>query len=173
MAVDVRSRWLSGGVAELGATAEPREVLGAGALAGLVGGVAMAVAAMLFTGVTGSGAASWLQAIAATLYGPQAMIRVDAVVVGGMIHFGMSALLGVLFGAMAPRAGALGTLAAGLCFALVIWAIATFGVVPLVNPVLQARVAMQPGGWFLSHLAFGAALVTLMPLRNSFRVGGS
>ena len=143
----------------------------AGAVAGIVAGVVMAGWAMLFSAYTAAG--FWLppQLIAATVFGPVAMVRgMEAVLIGVLLHVVVSAGFGILFALMTgwrPLGGG-ELIVAGLAYGAAIWAVMTFGILPLVNPTMSARVALEPANWLFQHLLFGALLALLAPLRRSF-----
>lgn len=141
-----------------------------GLLAGLIGGVAMAMTAMIRAWVVGMG--FWLppKLIAATFYDVEALVG-DAwvVIVGLMIHMVMSAALGAVFGVLGgARASAGAACALGLVYGVVVWAASTYIGLPLVNEVMSERMAMQPVWWFVYHLIFGAMLLFTPPLARSF-----
>jgi hypothetical protein len=75
--------------------------LGLGALAGVIGGLAMGIVGMLVA--AGYGYSLWrpLQEIAGVfspqLSGDQAAFNLTAVAIGTLVHFGISAILGMLF----------------------------------------------------------------------------
>src|SRR5262249_57673042 len=78
-----------------------------GALAGLAGGVAMAVVAALMAGAMGEDIWQEVKRIAAIVYGPAAVaapgFAIGPVLVGTLIHLIVSALLGAIFGIVMRR----------------------------------------------------------------------
>ena len=133
-----------------------------GAIAGLGGGVAMAiVGAIISASLNGD---IWLESkqIAAILYGPaataQAGFVAGPVIVGTLLHLIVSAVLGALFGITTRRVlhltSEFGTLLmAGLIYGLLIWMAAYFVVLPSFNPSLRETYAPA---FVVQHLVYGA-----------------
>src|SRR5262249_54108918 len=70
----------------------------AGALGGILAGIAMAVFLMAYAGVTGAGVGLPVRLIAATPYGVDALVRSPGMLlVGVLIHVAVSAFWGLLF----------------------------------------------------------------------------
>jgi len=143
------------------ATLPAPTVVGSGVAAGIIAGIVMAVWAMTTSAITGAG--FWIvpQLIAGMFYGPLTLVRgATTVVIGTLIHVVVSAGFGALFALMVGwRAGADGRMLAwGLAYGLAIWLVMSFGVLPLVNPTMSARVALTPVNWFFEHLLFGVVL---------------
>lgn len=129
----------------------------AGTLTGLIAGLVMTIPMVLYYGwVTRQGVfypanviATWagLPLIAAD-FGPQS-------IVGMMVHFLFSALLGLLWGALMtqtpqkPIAGAV-----GLIYGVMVYVVVIYGLSPLINPVFAAQ--MQGIPFLMAHLIFGA-----------------
>lgn len=129
---------------------------GAGAIAGLIAGIVMAMIAMVRAAAMGAGATTPVKEIAALVLGVQALIGgMGTLMIGLVIHLVFSVVLGAIFagliGAMAP-AKAFGF---GIAYGITVWAAMTFGLLPWTNPTMAARVAMTPGSWFVLHLIFG------------------
>jgi hypothetical protein len=133
-----------------------------GAVAGLGGGIAMAiVGAMISTPLGGD---IWLESkqIAAVVYGAAATAQsgfvAGPVIVGTLLHLIVSAALGAIFGILTRRVLRLtsefGTLImAGLIYGLLIWMIAYFLVLPSFNPPLRETYAPA---FVIQHLVYGA-----------------
>src|SRR6266542_2991858 len=132
-----------------------------GALAGLGGGLAMAVVAAIIA--TSMGQDIWQEAkqIAAIVYGPAALAQpgFDAgpVLVGSLIHLVVSALLGALFGILTRRVLRLTSdfwtpVLAGLIYGMLIWLVAYFVVLPLLNPAL---LDLYAPAFIVQHLVYG------------------
>ena len=132
-----------------------------GALAGLAGGVAMAVVAALISASMGQDIWHESKRIAAIVYGPTAYAQpgfdLGPVLVGTLIHLLVSALLGALFGIVTRRwlhmtsdFGA--PVLAGLMYGLLIWMVAYFAVLPLLNPALLEVYAPV---FIIQHVVYG------------------
>jgi hypothetical protein len=132
--------------------------IGAGAVAGLIGGMVMSGFSMI--GAAAAGESVWAPArmIASTFLGPDPT-GAGAVVFGMFVHFAFSAFLGALFGLVVGRGWKLGwAVAAGVLWGAIIWAVMTWLVLPAINPAMRAEVLKSPGSWFAEHAIFGAIL---------------
>ncbi len=132
-----------------------------GALAGLGGGLAMAVAAALIS--LAQGGDIWLESrqIASLVYGGSAVTEggfvIGPVVVGTLLHFVFSALFGALFGILVRRVLKLPTdfglpLLCGLIYGFMIWMAAYFAVLPALNSPLMNSYAPS---FIIQHLIYG------------------
>ena len=135
-----------------------------GALAGLAGGLAMAVVAALIA--AGMGQDIWHESkrIAAIVYGPAALagsgFDPGPVLVGTLIHLVVSALLGAIFGIVTRRwlhlTSDFGTpVLAGLIYGLLIWLVAYFVVLPLLNPAL---LEVYAPAFIIQHVVYGVVM---------------
>jgi uncharacterized YccA/Bax inhibitor family protein len=133
----------------------------AGALAGLGGGLAMALVAALLTRSLGQDLWYQFEVIASVIYGPAAIAQtgfaIGPVLVGIAIHLAVAALLGALFGIVTRRVLKLPTdfgvpMVTGLVFGLVIWLMAYFVVVPALNPLL---LAVYAPAFIIQHIIYG------------------
>jgi hypothetical protein len=106
----------------------------------------------------------WLESkqIATVFYGPAATAQpgfvAGPVIVGTLLHLIVAAALGALFGIMTRRVFHLpsdfGTpLMAGLIYGLLIWMVAYFVVLPILNPSLRETYAPA---FVVQHLVYGA-----------------
>ena len=143
------------------ATLPAPTVVGSGVAAGIIAGIVMAIWAMATSAITGAG--FWIvpQLIAGMFYGPLTLVRgATTVVIGTLVHVVVSAGLGALFALMVGwRPGADGRMLAwGFVYGLAIWLVMSFGVLPLVNPTMSARVALTPVNWIFQHFLFGLVL---------------
>lgn len=135
-----------------------------GAIAGLAGGVAMAVVAALLSASMGQDIWHEPKRIAAIIYGPAALassgFAPGPVLLGTLLHLLVSALLGAIFGIVTRRGLHLtsdfGTpVMAGLVYGLLIWMAAYFVVLPQLNPALLE--VYQPA-FIIQHVAYGVVL---------------
>lgn len=134
-----------------------------GAVAGLVAGAAMLVVAAILTAALGGD--PWLEAkaIAAPFFGPTVMrpgFEAGPVIVGTIIHFIVSAVLGAIFSIIKRRILKLPSdmgvpVLAGLIYGFVIWAAAYFVILPIVNPFLRGQYAPT---FIIQHLVYGVVL---------------
>lgn len=128
------------------ATSPLPDIIGlGGAVAGLAGGLAMAVVAALISfSIDGN---IWLESkqIAAIVYGPAVAetpnFAPGPVIIGSFIHMLVAVLLGALYGILSRRVFKLpsdfGTpVLTGLIYGMVVWMVAYFVALPLVNPTL-------------------------------------
>jgi len=132
-----------------------------GALAGLGGGLAMAVVAALIS--LAQGGDIWLEArqIATLVYGGSALSQpgfaAGPVVAGTLLHFLFSALFGAIFGILLRRVFHLPSdvgvpVLAGLIYGFVVWMLAYFVVLPLLSsPLLQSYAPF----FIIQHLVYG------------------
>jgi len=135
-----------------------------GAIAGLAGGLAMAIVAALISASMGEDIWHESKRIAAIVYGPAALagpgFDLGPVLVGTLIHLIVSALLGAIFGIVTRRwlhlTSDFGTpVMAGLVYGLLIWMVAYFAVLPLINPAL---LEIYPPAFIIQHVAYGVVL---------------
>lgn len=131
-----------------------------GAIAGLAGGLAMAIVGAIISLTIGGDI--WLESkqIAAAVYGPAlAAPGFDAgpVLVGTLLHFAASAAFGAIFGIVMRRVLRLtsdfGTMVlAGLIYGMLLWLLAFFVVLPLFNPTLLETYAPS---FIIQHIVYG------------------
>jgi len=135
-----------------------------GALAGLGGGVAMAIVAALISVSIGQDIWHEPKRIAVIVYGQAAIAEpgfvLGPVLVGTLLHLAVSAALGALFGIVTRRwlrlTSDFGTpLLAGLIYGMLIWFVAYFVVLPILDPSMREIYAPA---FIIQHIAFGAVL---------------
>ncbi|MBL8957608.1 MAG: hypothetical protein JNK82_42935 [Myxococcaceae bacterium] len=136
------------------------EVIKAGAAAGVIGGLAMAVFAMGATTLLGQGPFAVPQLIGATFRGPEALLSGWGVIAWGvLLHLVTSAAYGTLFATLVRRDTPRGIATlAGVAFALGIFVLMMFVVVPVVDPVMASRAAMMVGTMLVMHVLYGVGL---------------
>jgi hypothetical protein len=152
----------------LGATRLPRVL--AGVIGGLVGGAAMAIPAVLWAAASGRGFWYPLNLLAGmVLPGPGQLegaelgaFHADWFLTAAAIHLVLSISFGIWFALLAPRLPKLpGPIAWGGLVLPLLWTGTSYGLMGVVNPVLQERVNWA---WFIvSQFVFGvtAAVVVL------------
>lgn len=146
------------------------EVVKAGAVAGVIGGLVMAVYAIVAGLVLQQGPFAIPRLIGAAFRGPEALVSGFGTVVWGVVlHLIVSAAFGVLFATLVrrdtPRPVAM---LAGVAFALGLFVLMMFVVVPVVNPVMANRVSMMIGTMLVMHVLFGFGLGFAPDLRRVF-----
>ncbi|HJZ48709.1 MAG TPA: DUF6789 family protein [Roseiflexaceae bacterium] len=133
-----------------------------GALAGLIGGLAMALVAALMAFVQRQDIWREAKAISIVVLGPQAAAQPGfaalPVLTGTLIHLIIAMLLGALFGIVTRRWLHLPSdfgipLVAGLSYGLLVWLIAYFVVLPLADPWLLDSYAPA---FIVQHIVYGS-----------------
>ncbi len=151
-----------------------QEVAFGGGLSGLVSGLLMAVAAM--AGVAAAGMSPWLplRLVGGTFYGADAIgLGAEPVIVGAALHLLVSVFWAVLFAfTVRPDTPTAGSLTTGLVYAVVVWALMTFTLVPWLDPLLATRLEDVGVWWFLLHLVWGAGL-SVTPAMERLASGGT
>jgi hypothetical protein len=133
-----------------------------GAIAGLIGGIAMALVGAIISAWLGGDI--WLESkqIAAVVYGTAATAQsgfvAGPVLVGTALHLIASTALGALFGIVIRRMLLLTSefgmpLLAGLIYGLLVWLVAYFLVLPVVDPALLTTYAPA---FIVQHLVYGS-----------------
>ena len=134
----------------------------AGALAGLCGGITMWVVAALLVHVLDLNI--WFQprVIASLVLGSSAVAQtdfaLDVVLVGALVHLGISAALGAFFELFMRRIARLPTEfgvpeLVGLTYGVMIWLVVYFVAAPLLTPLL---LAIYAPALVIQHVVYGA-----------------
>jgi hypothetical protein len=154
-----------------------REVLEAGAVSGLVGGVAMALFATIYAAWAGLGFWTPVESIAETVLGRDTT-GASAIIVGLAIHVAVSMLFGVVFAALTPRdVLAAPAIVFGTFAGLAILVMMDLIILPVVSP--QTRAHLMWGSWphalpvwvaFAIHLVYGLGLSLAPSLRRRFNM---
>ena len=159
--------------APFGTASQPHtsEIVKAGIVAGLTGGVLMAIFAMI-AGATYLEQDAWYipRLIGATFFDPQTPLERPMIVLWGVVlHLIISAAFGVIFATLIrPATPPPMAVLVGIAFALGIFLLMTFLVVPLVNSVMASRVPTMMGTLLFMHLLYGLGLATAPTLRQTF-----
>lgn len=150
--------------------AASKEAIEAGAVAGLVAGIAMSMVAMFRAWSTGMGFWLPVKNIAAMWFGVDALLGgVGTILVGMMTHMVVSIGWGAVFGLFMGRRRTIGAaLLVGLVYGTAIWFVMTYIGLPLVNETMLERVQMQPWWWLGFHWVYGMVLALTPPLARSF-----
>lgn len=135
-----------------------------GALAGLAGGLAMAITAAIIAWISGGDIWMIPKQIAAMVYGEAAILEpgfvAGPVIVGSLLHVITSATLGAIYGILSRRVLHLPTdfgtpLLTGLIYGMLVWMVAYFVVLPVVNPYLLS--GYDPV-FMVQHIVFGTVM---------------
>jgi hypothetical protein len=132
----------------------------AGIIAGLIAGIAMAMVAMMLMPMMGRDMWSPVKLMAGTFQGEAALEGgAGTILLGMMIHMGMSAVLGLIFALIVGALGWAGLWAlivAGIVYALIVWAVNQYATLPVVDKVMAER--MPPMAFAVTHVFYGAVL---------------
>ena len=128
-----------------------------GAIGGLIGGMVMAMVAMLYTLVAQGDLLAPLKQMGATFFKSDSG-SAGSLLAGLMLHMMMSVIFGIVFALIVRgRATGFGPLVvAGMIFIAVEWAIARFVVLPVVDQPLVATFGAIGG--MIAHVMYGAVL---------------
>ncbi len=148
--------------------AGPARGVATGAVAGVLGAVAFALCAMVESAAAGQGFWGPIKLLAARGFGWNAFPGSAGVLLLGVVfHLFIGAVLGMAFGALTRKVTSWGaSLAAGLAFGVVVWALMTWLVLPTLDAPLSAWARSVPVLWFLDHLVFGLVLGLAPSLRK-------
>ena len=139
----------------MGNKLQPRD----GIIAGLVAGIGMIVVWALFAQIFGDGARSLVNTIASTILGDQAFagdMQMLSLFLGLLIHFLISALLGLLYAVSLDRLDARDTLVVSMFYSFTIWVVSSFIVGGWFNDLILSYSRTWWG--FLAFLSFGLML---------------
>ena len=139
----------------MGNKLQPRD----GIIAGLVAGIGMIVVWALLAQIFGDGARSLVNTIASTILGDQAFAgdsQMLSLLLGLLIHFLISALLGLLYAVSLDRLDARDTLVVSTFYGFTIWVVSSFIVGGWFNDLILSYSRTWWG--FLVFLTFGLML---------------
>jgi uncharacterized membrane protein YagU involved in acid resistance len=134
--------------------------LAAGIADGILSAILMMGFMMVYSSVTGAGVTMPLKALAALVYGVEALVAGSvAMLAGAGIQLGFSIVLGILFALFTSRRTSIvAALFAGIAVGIVIWVAMELIVLPYLNPTMAARIAPMPLAYFVAHLLYGIGL---------------
>lgn len=153
------------------------EIIDAGMVAGLAGGVAMALFATIYAAAAGIGFWQPLEAIAATITGASAVhANAGAVILGLVVHLVVSMVLGVVFAALCPREVlAAPAIVFGTFAALFVLVLMNLIVLPFVNGHVRSHLmwgsdvgVIPVQAAFVMHILYGLGLSLAPWLRRRF-----
>jgi hypothetical protein len=141
-----------------------------GALAGMVGGMVMAMWSMVALWLTGSGFWQPLNLIAHTLWrgAPlDAKFSVSAALLGLVVHMTMSMMVGVVFalGVQRIHGNLTAVVGLGMIVGIVIWVVMQYGVWRMVDA--DAAKAFTPWVFAVGHAMFGVATGLVVGARGA------
>ncbi len=141
----------------------------AGAIAGLIAGIFMALGAMGHSASAGLGFWTPMKVIAATWLGVDALVGGGGAVFLGMItHLVAASFWGAVFASLIWRRESVGAAFwEGLVFGVAVWLIMTYIGLPIFDTTMIPRVAMSPDWWFYDHLIYGACLCLTPAIRRA------
>jgi hypothetical protein len=128
-----------------------------GIVAGIVGGIALAVYLLLMAAFSGADAWPALKGASAPFMGERAFdpgFDLGAVILGVVLHFLVSIGWGVLFAVFAYGLGRGQTLAAGLGFGIVVWLVMFYLILPLFG-MAEVTASVPIASAIFEHLLFG------------------
>lgn len=130
-----------------------------GISSGLISGSAMALFLMVYCSI-GIGFFTPMQLIAGTFYGSGVeSAGGTSAAVGLLFHLFNSAIIGLIFAAFIRYSTAPIALVFGVASSILIWVIATFVAVPLLDLPLSRTLPSIWGAWLFAHLLFGVFLM--------------
>lgn len=146
-----------------------------GALAGLLGGVVMAMWSMVVLAATGVGFWAAVNLIAHTIWRgvpTDGRFSIAALLLGLMVHMVMSVVFGVVLAALVGRlAGTLPAVVAGMTFGLMLWLVNQYVIWPVIDET--AAQAFTPWVLAVGHLMFGLVAAVLIARQPAGRgLGG-
>jgi hypothetical protein len=146
------------------------EIVVGGVVSGFIGGLLMAVWGAFATLSKGLGVMAFPQMIGCTFLRPEAMLHPAATAIWGtVLHFLIACAWGVLFSALVRRETTnANALPAGLLYAVGIFLLMVFVVVPVTNQVLADRAPMMLGTLFMMHLLYGVGVSLAPSVRRRF-----
>ena len=133
----------------------------AGVVGGIIGGLMMSAFSMSLGLLSGSGPWMSVKLIGGVVLGPRAINNVGEFdpqpVIGGLvIHFIVSAVLGTIFGILMTKLPGVVVTLWGAVYALIIWFIGLFFVLPKIDPLLVNNT--NPAIFALAHIIYGGFL---------------
>lgn len=136
------------------------EVVQSGILGGLIGGVLMALVAMLWFAAYGGGFFEPMVLVAAGVLGVGALqADAAAVIAGVLVHLGVASLLGLVYAAAVRARPTLGgAFFAGLVYGSLVFVVMGLLILPVANPVMYDVTRRMLEWFFVFHLFYGGGL---------------
>lgn len=150
--------------------ARTADILPSGIVAGLLGGILMALWLMLAAAAAGDGLLRPLRLIGATFTGERGLQGGQAAIAGGLLHLVVAMAWGIAFAIVVRGVSSPGRmLGAAVAFAVGVFVVMHLLVAPVLNPLLIRGVS--PLRWFVAHLVYGIGLAVAPALRRWFAAG--
>jgi hypothetical protein len=138
----------------------------AGVVGGIAAGAAMMVAAMVGASVEDLRLARPLELPALMFLGDDAEGGAAALL-GLLIWFAVSAVLGAIFASVVPSDFPFASSAMlGVGYAFILLALMSNVALPAVNPAMRAEMTVMGGGWVIAYAVFGVVLGVVPYLRR-------
>jgi hypothetical protein len=154
---------------------EPRyakEILGAGLVSGLAGGLLLVATTIVVAAVMGAPPADFARGVSAVFRGSAAMRGgVGDVVLGLAVHAAVAVAAASVFAWLVGRTTSKGkALLSALVYGAVLWAVMPYLVVRAAAPALEARMQVAPWWvWLVAHLLYALPLALSPALQR--RIG--
>jgi len=144
------------------------DVIVSGVVAGVLGGIVMALFLAVCALEAGMDPLHPLRVIGSTFGGPEALEGGGGVVAfGAALHLTTSALFGVVLAALIPRDFPSGcAIGVGAAYGLFTLGVMMSVVVPAVNPLFRPEMQPVGGSWVIAHVLYGLALGFVPALRR-------
>ncbi len=144
-------------------------IVGGGAIAGVIAGAVMLLAARSWTAAIGLGAGIVPRTTAAAISGPMALLGGTATLWQGWLMFlAVAAVLGLIYTAIGWNIRKWRTaLIWGILYGIGVWIIMTAWLLPWGNHVMSTYMALMIGPWIVLHFIFGAVLSLSAPIRRA------
>jgi hypothetical protein len=150
------------------AESRAREIAAAGVLAGLLGGLLMALWVLGQAAVAGVDGVGPVRHLGTTFTGER-LASGASLAWAISLHAATSLVWGLLFAALAPRTMRWSmAVPAGLAYALGVMLVMTFLVLPVVKAPMRVEVVNWFGFWMLLHALYGLGVSTAPALRRRF-----
>jgi len=132
----------------------------AGITSGIVAAILMIGFMMAYARINGAGATMPLKALGAFVYGVEALVAGSiAILTGAGLQLGDAIVLGLLFALCTSRRTSIpGALFVGILVGILLWVTMELVLLPYMDPIMAARVALMPLAYFIAHLLFGIGL---------------
>ncbi len=148
-----------------------KSLWGRAAFAGIAAGIAMLALLMIAAATTGFGWDSPLRWIAAVLMSEPALILAGqaqggmsataCLVLGAIIHLITASAFAAAFFTFTSAVTGWRGLAVGIGYGLAIWAVMRFGLLPMFDTVMAARLQFLPVPFLLAHVVYGSVLAAI------------
>jgi hypothetical protein len=148
-------------------------IVEAGALSGVIGGIAMVIFLMGVSALTSHDLLAPARVMGLAFEPTNARLAgVGATVWGLSLHLSWAAILGIFFARLIGREPLAISVGSGIVFGLVVFVGMTYLVLPWANQPMYAAVHRMMPAWVASHVIFGACLGFAGPLNARWESHG-